>query len=156
MRQHIAGVLVVILIGLVAVVLDSRTKSLPRTTEPTAIKPTTVPDRMSIKWLDGAYCPRTGDVMYTVRTTWRNDGNRPVRTVYATIRVFDKAGNLTPLGAVDFPIYSVPETHPGVAPGETHHHENGEGYVIQLRIGGPDSPGRVTTEMKGGTEASIK
>ena len=94
--------------------------------------------------------------MYTVRTTWRNDGNRPVRTVYATIRVFDKAGKLTRFGAVNYPIYSVPDTDPGVAPGETHTHQDGEGYVIPIRIGSPDSPGSVTTEMRGGTEAGIK
>ena len=73
------------------------------------------PPRLTIKWVTGAYCPRSGDEMFTVRTTWRNDGDRPVRTVYATIRVFDKDGNLTSFGAVDHPIYSVPDTHPGIA-----------------------------------------
>jgi hypothetical protein len=111
---------------------------------------------MPIKMVDGKYCPETGDEMYTVRITWRNDGNRPVRTVYATIRVYDKAGKLTSFGAVDYPIYSVPNTHPGVAPGETHKHQNGEGYVMPIRIGSADSPGHATAEMKGGTEAGIR
>lgn len=113
--------------------------------------------RMPIKFVDGAYCPRTRDEKYTVRITWRNDGNRPVRTVYATIRVFDRAGELTSFGAVDYPIYSVPDTHPGVAPGETHSHKNGEGYVVPIRIGGSeDSLGSATAEMMGGTEAGIQ
>jgi hypothetical protein len=114
------------------------------------------PARIPVTRVTGAYCPRAGDEYYTLRYTLRNDGNRPVRTVYSTIKVYDKAGKLTTLGAVDYPVYSVPATDPGIAPGETYEFKLSEGLVIPIRIGSPDSPGRVTSGRMWGTEASIK
>jgi hypothetical protein len=100
-----------------------------------------------------ASCGRGGQ-SYIVQHSWKNVGNHPVRTVYATIRIVNKDG-VTVFSKTDYPIYSVSNAHPGVAPGETYKPRPEEGVVIPFGTSRPDSPHKCFTAITKATEAAI-
>jgi hypothetical protein len=91
---------------------------------------------MPVTRIRGTFCPYKGG--YMSRIAWRNDGDRPARTLYVTIQVYDKSDKLTQWSVVNYPIYSVADNEPGIAPGETYFPRADEGLFI------PEEPGRVT------------
>ena len=102
----------------------------------------------------GTYCP-SGSKSYLLKKPWKNIGNRPIRTLYVTIRVYAKDGREVDT-AVDYPIYSVPDSEPGVAPGETHQPGSAEGYIIPIGYSSPDAPNVVDVTSTSATESGIE
>jgi hypothetical protein len=119
---------------------------------PRSATPRTIP----VQSIDSVFksCGRGGK-SYLVQEVWKNIGDRPIRTVYVDIYVYNKAGMLVHQ-VLDYPIYSVPNSAPGVAPGETHRPGPEEGYVIPIGTDSPDDPAKCTGGITRATEEGIK
>lgn len=101
-----------------------------------------------------ASCGRGGK-SYIDQIVWRNAWDRPIRTVYVNIYVFNK-DDVQVHEVLDYPIYSVSNSEPGVAPGETHRPAWDEGYVIPFGTSAPDAPHKATFRITRISEVGIK
>jgi hypothetical protein len=110
--------------------------------------------RPPVKYIDGTFCPRGSD-KFLLREKWKNVGDRPIRTLYMTITVYNKDGKKVH-EATDYPIYSVPDSEPGVLPGQTYEPGINEGYIIPIGVGHPDEPKEVTGKYTKAAEKGIK
>jgi ATP-dependent Clp protease adaptor protein ClpS len=117
-------------------------------------KPTEVPTARPLPGPTWFSCGRNGK-SYIIQYSWKNVGDRPIRTVYIDWTVYNKDGVVVHT-LVDYPIYSVPDSQPGVAPGETYRPGPQEGYVIPFGDSSPDAPHRCTGRITRTTEAGIK
>jgi tetratricopeptide (TPR) repeat protein len=109
---------------------------------------------LPVEYVSGTFCP-SGPDKFLLREKWKNVGDRPIRTLYMNITVYNKDGKKV-YGATDYPIYSVPDSEPGVLPGQTHVPGAHEGFIIPFGVGHPDQPHEVTGKYTRATEKGIK
>lgn len=78
---------------------------------------------------EGPFRTAAGHDTTMVYADWKNTGNRPIRAVYATIKVLDSQGREL-YAPSDYAVYAVASDKPGIAPGETYVEPKGEGHVL--------------------------
>lgn len=104
--------------------------------------------------IKGTFCPH-GRNEFLLREWWKNTGDRPIRTLYMNVTVYNRDGKVI-YQVNDYPIYSVTNQQPGVLPGESHTPGPDEGLILPFGVGTPDEPERVTAEITRTTEAGLK
>lgn len=76
------------------------------------------------------------DPAYKILIDWRNKTNSPVRQVYADITGTNAQGRKT-FALLNCQLYSVPESSPGIAPGETYTEPRDAGISVTAADGEP-------------------
>ena len=74
--------------------------------------------------------------VHMVLIDWKKTGTPPVRIVHASITIYDANGNVFDR-APDYTIYSVSNSDPGIAPGETYREPTAEGYMVLNVLSNP-------------------
>jgi hypothetical protein len=114
----------------------------------------TTEDRPPAECVEGTFCPRGND-KFILREKWKNVGDLPIRTLYMNISVYNKEGKKV-FGAKDYPIYSVPDSEPGVLPGQTYTPGGNEGFVIPFGCNHLDASSEATGRYTRATEKGIR
>ncbi len=99
------------------------------------------------------YRTATGLDTEMVHIDWKNSGKETVRTVSATIHVFDISGKEIRTIS-NYPIFAVFGDRPGVQPGETYRVPYGEGHILGKVPG--EVPHRATADITKATEKGIE
>lgn len=92
------------------------------------------------------YQTSTGAQTHMVYTDWKNTGNRPVRALSATIKVYDGSGRLLENLPGMFLYSAASNDRPGIAPGETRITPTGQGKILPVQFGQPVDNVKVTIE----------
>lgn len=63
---------------------------------------------------------------------WVNNGNRPIRSLFATLRALDADGNRLGTIVTDYCIFAVSNDAPGVFPGEQYVTPDDQGKIVSV------------------------